>query len=987
MSPKPHGDNYVNITSAQTSPTSENVSIPDQNSKPSTPVRRRAPSPPKKESSASVSSSSGEADSFEECPAVAWRNSTNSNTTKDAETYIVVHEYAGGHKNDLNIKRGSTVRVRALEKNKNWLVAECDDDIGYIPKNYVAKVDYELIHESSITDLGVIANGSFGTISKAIYSTKSDRMNVQGTHNRNVAYKTVKSSWTRPSFQQTLDDEANILSLLKHKNIIKLYGVTFNETSPRIGLVLEWCAGETLDKLIYSYKGDIKTVNQMNILIQLAEGMQYIHSESKCKALLTSIKEEPSYQGSSYIHRDLKPANILIKEKICYCSVTAHWHGKSCRKCTGCFDISDITVKIADFGLSKANEDTDKTVKGTAGYAAPENYNGICVKESDVFSFTIIMWELIKREKPFDQKKPQEIISMMYNLKVDELILPLPPCHSKIQELIRAGVNKCIEKRPMFKEIVEILKEHREFAKERMPSSPSGENKRITKNSSANNDVQLRTRESTPKTPTRTNGFNLHTEYYETLRRITKNTIDEEKPVVPKRAGVKKHSDTKITKDMIGLPSDFVHKNHLGTNEIVPTLDLRNAEHTKVLHKMHTPSLESPDRPHLRHQRSLSSDSKASFVRGYSDHSISSNISQELKRQAAVRNIKDGAFTPTSSINNHRGHDENYVFDDCIDSISSGELESISPNISNTGSTPDLHTPHKPKSSTLGRTIKHIFKKKMSDVSGRMNLSENQSTFYVVDPSERPNTLKPAAKSPNNRVVREAHSCQPGVNLHNTNPDYIPKSNRSNGHTRHHSETLILETPGSSKVSPYHTLSTTPGPSKLSPNFALSPTPTQQFQTLIRNVEYVSPIADELQRSPKLAVKTQKVPLMSPTVPKHSTAKTTIVNASYVHLTAGGEKENQSNKKEGKSKSGTPKTPDFNLNTLSIDDSYATFTTAPLEGRVNNGNGSVEDGVEKTAPPLPPHTPRQNSVPLTPVIPITLSKLGANKHRNHVNKQ
>ncbi|KAM8715487.1 hypothetical protein ACLKA7_002526 [Drosophila subpalustris] len=202
-----------------------------------------------------------------------------------------------------------------------------------------------------------IGFGSFGDVYKATWQTKYG-------YKRNIVAKRIRDVNNADAIMQ----EIKYLSLVDHENIITLYGVTRDPFS-RIHILTEYADCGSL----YNYLHDEGKENRplsdrgkLNWLLQFTKAVAYLHG-----------------MNPKLLHRDLKTHNILLANK--------------CK-----------TLKICDFGCVRSLATQMTKEVGTIAYMAPElaNLDNTKTKQEytekcDVYSFGIILWEIMSREKPF----------------------------------------------------------------------------------------------------------------------------------------------------------------------------------------------------------------------------------------------------------------------------------------------------------------------------------------------------------------------------------------------------------------------------------------------------------------------------------------------------------------------------------------------------------------------------------------------------------
>ncbi|KAL4340004.1 hypothetical protein GQ457_08G008040 [Hibiscus cannabinus] len=217
----------------------------------------------------------------------------------------------------------------------------------------------QIIKNEDLEELRELGSGTFGTV----YHGK-----WRGT---DVAIKRLKKiCFTgRSSEQERLTvefwREADILSKLHHPNVLAFYGVVRDGPGGTLATVTEFMVNGSLRHVLLRKERQIDRRKRLIIAMDAAFGMEYLHSKN-------------------IVHFDLKCDNLLVNLR----------------------DPIRPICKVGDFGLSKIKRNTLVTggVRGTLPWMAPELLNGSSSKVSekvDVFSFGIVLWEILTGDEPY----------------------------------------------------------------------------------------------------------------------------------------------------------------------------------------------------------------------------------------------------------------------------------------------------------------------------------------------------------------------------------------------------------------------------------------------------------------------------------------------------------------------------------------------------------------------------------------------------------
>ncbi|XP_055708049.1 mitogen-activated protein kinase kinase kinase 13 isoform X2 [Phlebotomus papatasi] len=207
-----------------------------------------------------------------------------------------------------------------------------------------------------------------------------------------------------------LDTDIKHLRKLDHENIIKFKGVC--TTAPVYCIIMEFCPYGTLQNILK----DEEVVPPSRLVSwakQIALGMQYLHSHK-------------------IIHRDLKSPNILIGD--------------------------NEVVKISDFGTCREwNEiSTKMSFAGTVAWMAPEVIKSEpCSEKVDIWSYGIVLWELLTCEIPY---KDVDSSAIIWGVGSNQLQLPIPKtCPEGFALLLRQCWCQKPRNRPSFRIILTHL--------------------------------------------------------------------------------------------------------------------------------------------------------------------------------------------------------------------------------------------------------------------------------------------------------------------------------------------------------------------------------------------------------------------------------------------------------------------------------------------------------------------------------------------------
>lgn len=234
---------------------------------------------------------------------------------------------------------------------------------------------------------------------------------------RKVALKILPASFTSEVLRvRRFEQEARAASALNHPNIVTIYEI--GEADDLHYIAMEFIEGQTLRRQISQKMMEVPEA--LDTAIQIAGALAEAHS-------------------AGIIHRDIKPENVMVRP--------------------------DGLVKVLDFGLAKLTEhrpDSDDskaptlmqyktvpgTVIGTVRYMSPEQARGFDVDpRTDIFSFGIVLYEMLSGRVPFEGENPLELISSIIEKEAMPISRYVPGIPDDLQRIIEKMLRKNPETR------------------------------------------------------------------------------------------------------------------------------------------------------------------------------------------------------------------------------------------------------------------------------------------------------------------------------------------------------------------------------------------------------------------------------------------------------------------------------------------------------------------------------------------------------------
>ncbi|KAL9238362.1 hypothetical protein vseg_012793 [Gypsophila vaccaria] len=284
---------------------------------------------------------------------------------------MVVHpRHSGSDNGSVKITvAGSSVSVAGTNESYTFPTSETGsvNQMAENGGNMVISIQVLKNVTNNFSEDNILGRGGFGTVYKGELH--------DGTK---IAVKRMECGVIAGKGLNEFKSEIAVLTKVRHRHLVALLGYCLDGNEKL--LVYEYMPQGTLSRFIFNWAEEglkpLEWTRRLSIALDVARGVEYLHTLAH----------------QSFIHRDLKPSNILLGD--------------------------DMRAKVADFGLVRLAPEgkgsVETRIAGTFGYLAPEYaVTGRVTTKVDVFSFGVILMELITGRKALDETQPEESMHLV----------------------------------------------------------------------------------------------------------------------------------------------------------------------------------------------------------------------------------------------------------------------------------------------------------------------------------------------------------------------------------------------------------------------------------------------------------------------------------------------------------------------------------------------------------------------------------------------
>ncbi|XP_063770422.1 serine/threonine-protein kinase STK11 isoform X3 [Pseudophryne corroboree] len=297
-------------------------------------------------------------------------------------------------------------------------------EVIYQPRRKRAK----LVGKYLMGDL--LGEGSYGKVKEMLDSDTLCRR----------AVKILKKKKLRriPNGEANVKKEIQLLRRLRHRNVIQLVDVLYNEEKQKMYMVMEYCVCGMQEMLDSVPEKRFPVFQAHGYFCQLVDGLEYLHSQG-------------------IVHKDIKPGNLLLT--------------------------TDGTLKISDLGVAEAlhpfaEGDTCRTSQGSPAFQPPEIANGLDTFSGfkvDIWSAGVTLYNITTGLYPFEG---DNIYKLFENIGKGDYSIP-EDCGPLLSDLLRG----MLEYDPTKRFSIQQIRRHNWFRKKHpqmdpiVPIPPSSETK------------------------------------------------------------------------------------------------------------------------------------------------------------------------------------------------------------------------------------------------------------------------------------------------------------------------------------------------------------------------------------------------------------------------------------------------------------------------------------------------------------------------------
>ncbi|XP_043283988.1 serine/threonine-protein kinase STK11 [Venturia canescens] len=253
----------------------------------------------------------------------------------------------------------------------------------------------------------VLGEGSYGKVKEVLDSETLCRR----------AVKILKKKKLRriPNGEQNVQREIQLLRRLKHKNVVQLIDVLYNDEKEKMYLIMEFCVCGLQDMLDSTPSKKLPIWQAHSYFTQLVDGLEYLHSKG-------------------IVHKDIKPGNLLLT--------------------------LDQTLKISDFGVAEAldmfaKDDTCTTGQGSPAFQPPEIANGcetFAGFKVDIWSCGVTLYNITTGLYPFEG---DNIYRLYENIGRGDYTIP-----GDVEEMLASLLEGMLQKDPEERFTLQEIRRH-----------------------------------------------------------------------------------------------------------------------------------------------------------------------------------------------------------------------------------------------------------------------------------------------------------------------------------------------------------------------------------------------------------------------------------------------------------------------------------------------------------------------------------------------